>query len=317
MLGGEVLPNVHEIRSIFGDRYVQQYLLIGDTIVLLDAGVASTPESTIFPYLEKIGLSPEKIDITIAMHADADHHGGLPAIKRASRNTLLACHQRDLQLIQEPERLYQDRYNFLAHDHQLGFGREGMVNCPEGRRIDLVLNAGETLQIGAGWQLQVWHVPGHSDGHLAVYDAKHKAAFTSDAVQANGYPSTSGKMAFGPTYYTVDAYLGTIHFLEGQPIEHMFSGHWKSQHGDDVKDFLARSRAFVEAADDLIKAHFQRRSRPATLRQLINAVSPKLGPWPAEAAPFLQFAVYGHVTRLEQSGFLRRTGSAPVEYLPV
>ena len=114
---GEIFPQVYEIRSTFGDRYLQQYLFVGDTVVLLDAGVASTPEATIFPYLEKVGLNPAKIDMVIAMHADADHHGGLPAIKNASRNTLLACHQRDLKLIEEPERLYQDRYNFLARDH--------------------------------------------------------------------------------------------------------------------------------------------------------------------------------------------------------
>ncbi len=309
----EVFPHVHEIRSIFGDRYLQQYLFAGERVVLLDAGVASTPRTTIFPYLEKIGLSPGKIDLVIAMHADADHHGGLPAIQDASRNTLLACHERDLSLIEQPERLYQDRYNFLARDHQLGFGREGMVNCPEGRRVDLVLAAGETIQIGPDWKLHVWHVPGHSDGHLAVYDEKNKAAFTSDAVQADGYPTTGGKMAFGPTYYTVDAYLSTIHFLEQQPIEHIFSGHWKPQHGEEVQRFLAQSGGFVEKADELIKAHFEKQSK-ATLRGLIEAVSPKLGPWPAETAPFLQFAVYGHVTRLEQSGFLRRSRSIPVEY---
>ena len=310
---GEIFPHVYEIRSTFGDRYLQQYLFVGDTVVLLDAGVASTPETTIFPYLEKVGLNPAKIDIVIAMHADADHHGGLPAIKNASRNTLLACHQRDLKLIEEPERLYQDRYNFLARDHQLGFGREGMVNCPEGRRVDLVLAAGETIQIGPEWKLHVWHVPGHSDGHLAIYDEKHKAAFTSDAVQASGYPTVDGKMAFGPTYYTVDAYLSTIHFLEQQPIEHIFSGHWKAQHGEEVRNFLAQSRGFVEKADELIKIYLRDRQK-ATLRQLIEAVSPKLGPWPAETAPFLQFAIYGHVTRLEQSGFLQHSKTSPVEY---
>ena len=132
-------------------------------------------------------------------------------------------------------------------------------------------------------------------------------------MQANGYPTIDGKMAFGPTYYTVDAYLSTIHFLEQQPIEHIFSGHWKPQHGEEVRSFLAQSRGFVEKSDELIKAHLRNRPR-GTLRQLIEAVSPKLGPWPAETAPFLQLAIYGHVTRLEQSGFLQHTKTSPVEY---
>src|SRR5260370_36851311 len=131
----EIFPNVHEIRSVFGNRWVQQYLFVGDIVVLLDAGVAKTPAESIFPYMEKIGISPARLAIVVAMHADADHHGGLPAVKDASKNTLLACHRDDLTLIEYPERLYQERYNFLSRQHGVGFGREGFGNSPAGRKI--------------------------------------------------------------------------------------------------------------------------------------------------------------------------------------
>ena len=49
----EIFPNVHEIKSVFGNRWVQQYLFVGDIVVLLDAGVAKTPAESIFPYMEK------------------------------------------------------------------------------------------------------------------------------------------------------------------------------------------------------------------------------------------------------------------------
>lgn len=311
----KLFENVYEIQSVFGTRYIQQYLFVGETVVLLDAGVARTPETAIFPALEKIGLSPRKLSLVVAMHADADHHGGLPAIKDSSPNTLLACHAADLNLIQDPEVLYRDRYNFLAHDHGLGFGREGMVNCPEGRRIDVVLAAEETLQIAPDWRLHFWHVPGHSAGHLAVYDEKNRAAFTSDAVQAGGYPTTDGKMAFGPTYYTVDAYLSTIQYLEHKPIEHMFSGHWPAVHGADVRAFLKDSRRFVETADELVKKTLRERTKGTTLKELLAAVSPRLGTWPTEGDVFLQFALYGHITRLEQNGVVRARKTTPVEYV--
>jgi glyoxylase-like metal-dependent hydrolase (beta-lactamase superfamily II) len=309
-----ILENVYEIKSVFGNRYVQQYLFVGESIVLLDAGVARTPETAIFPVLEKLGLSPAKVSIVIAMHADADHHGGLPAIKDASRSTLLACHADDLELIENPESLYSKRYNFLAREHGLGFGREGMVNCPEGRRIDMVLAADETLQIAPDWRLHIWHVPGHSAGHLAVYDEKNRAAFTSDAVQAAGYPTTDGKMAFGPTYYTVDSYLATVAYLENKPIEHMFSGHWPAVHGAEVQAFLRESRRFVETADALVQAKLRDETKGVTLKSLLAAVSPKLGTWPAEADVFLQFAIFGHLVRLQQRGVVRASKTEPVEY---
>ena len=310
----EIFPNVHEIRSTFGSRHILQYLFVGDRVVLLDAGIIGTPESAIFPYMEKIGLSPQRLSMVIAMHADGDHHGGLPAIKDASGSTLLACHQGDLALIQDPEYLYQNRYNFLSREHQLGFGREGLVYSPRACKIDVALSAEETIQITPAWKLRVWHVPGHSEGHLAVYDESNRAAFTSDAVQAGGCPSTTGSMALSPTYYAVDAYLATIRFLENQPIEHVFSGHWPALHGSEVKGFLDQSRGFVESADFAIKKYLSDHRGGVTLKQLIYALGPKLGSWPQDTTPFLQFALYGHLLRLQQRGLVRCHSRTPIEY---
>lgn len=310
----QIFPNVYEIKSAFGNRYIYQYLFVGDITVLLDAGVATTPNAVIYPYLEKLGIPPRRISLVIAMHADVDHHGGLPGIKDASPSTLLACHQEDLKLIEDPEFLYEYRYNFLARDHGLGFGRQGMVYCPEGRKIDVVFSAGETLQLAKDWRLQVWHVPGHSAGHLAIYDEKNHAAFTSDAVQANGYPTTDGKMAFGPTYYTVESYLATIQFLENMPIRHLFSGHWPSVHEAEVSLFLNASRNFVQTADTLLHNYFRSHHGGITLKQLLTDVSPKLGSWPEDTAPFLQFAVYGHLVRMKQKGLIQEDNAQPRQW---
>jgi glyoxylase-like metal-dependent hydrolase (beta-lactamase superfamily II) len=310
----QIFPNVYEIKSVFGDRYLQQYLFVGDTVVLLDAGIIDTPEAAILPYMEKIGVSPRRLSMVIAMHADSDHHGGLPAIKDASSSTLLACHEGDRGLIEDPEVLYRDRYNFLAKDHGLGFGREGMVYSPRQCKIDERLSANQVLKLAPDWNLRVWHVPGHSEGHLAIYDEKNHAAFTSDAVQAGGYPTVTGGTAFGPTYYTVNAYLATIEFLEKQPIEHLFTGHWPSAHGPDTKKFLSQSRDFVERVDVLIVEYLKQHVRGATIKTLLHEVGPKLGDWPDDAAAFLQFAMYGHMERLRQKGIIRAGTSVPVEY---
>src|SRR5262245_20099326 len=310
----KIFPNVYEIKSVFGNRFIYQYLFVGEITILLDAGVAATPNSVIFPYLEKIGMSPRQLTMVIAMHADVDHHGGLPSVKDASAGTLLACHQEDLKLIEDPEFLYQHRYNFLSDQHGLGFGREGMVHCPEGRKIDVVLAAGETLQLAKDWKLEVWHVPGHSAGHLAVYDEKNRAAFTSDAVQANGYPTIDGKPAFGPTYYTIDSYLATIQYLDRPPIEHIFSGHWPALHGKEVGSFLDESRKFVLTTESRLQSYFKAHHGGITLKQILADLGPKLGDWPTDTAPFLQFALYGHLVRLQQQGLIRQDNSQPVQW---
>jgi glyoxylase-like metal-dependent hydrolase (beta-lactamase superfamily II) len=309
----QIYPNVYEIKSEFGGRYIQQYLFVGEKVVLLDSGIVSTPESAIFPYMEKLGLSPDKLSMVVAMHADGDHHGGLPSVKSISSTTALACHAGDRELIEDPENLYQDRYNFLAHDHGLGSDRAGMIYSPDKCKIDVLLTGGQTIDLGKDWKLKVWHVPGHSEGHLAMYDEKNKAAFTSDAVQVDGYPTIDGKMAFGPTYFTVDAYLATVHFLENQPIEHMFTGHWPAAHGPQVKTFLARTREFVERCDELIKDYLKTH-RTVTLKKMEHDLSPKLGPWPKEMDDLLQYALYGHMQRLQQNGVIKASKTLPVEY---
>lgn len=263
--------------------------------------------------MEKIGVPANRLSMVIALHADGDHHGGLPTVKDISPTTALACHAGDRELIEDPENLYQNRYNFLAREHGLGSSRDGMVYSPNRCKIDVLLSGGQTLDVSKDWKLKVWHVPGHSEGHLAIYDEKNKAAFTSDAVQTDGYPTIDGKMAFGPTYFTVDAYLATIHFLENQPIEHMFTGHWPAAHGPQVKEFLAKTRKFVERADELIKEYLKTH-RTATLKQIEHDLSPKLGSWPKDMDDLLQYALYGHVQRLQERGVVRASKTIPVEY---
>ena len=50
----EIFPNVHEIRSTFGNRYILQYLFIGDTVVLLDAGIIGLRFSPTWRRLESL-----------------------------------------------------------------------------------------------------------------------------------------------------------------------------------------------------------------------------------------------------------------------
>lgn len=310
----QVYPGVHEIRSEFGGRRIHQHLFVGERVVLLDAGLASTPETTIFPYLETIGLSPKSLDLVVGMHPDVDHHGGCAAIRAASKDTLFACHANDAALIENPERLYAKRYNFLAHQHGMGFGREGMVHCPQGVRVDLLLQDGETIQLGPDRALEIWHTPGHSDGHLTVYDRANRAAFTSDAVQGSGYPTIHGGWAFGPTYYSVESYLSTIDFLEEQPIEMLYSGHWPNMAGEEVAAFLRSSRDFVDRASTLVVAHLKNHTRGSTLREIVNALGSALGSWPSDTNDFLQFALYGHLEALRTKGLVRCSNEFPARW---
>ena len=87
----ELYPSVYQIQSLFGGRNLFQYLLVGDNTVLVDTGIAETPEKVIFPYLDSLRLPAERLTLAVTTHADLDHQGGNDAIKRTSPATWLSC----------------------------------------------------------------------------------------------------------------------------------------------------------------------------------------------------------------------------------
>ena len=89
---------------------------------------------------------------TSAVSSEANSSGE----KRSALSNLIVDEVRQFSRREPPERLYQDRYNFLSREHGLGFGREGMVNCPKGRKIDMVLSGSESIQLAKDRALRFW-----------------------------------------------------------------------------------------------------------------------------------------------------------------
>jgi len=121
-----------------------------------------------------------------------------------------------------------------------------MVGDPQ--RIDQTFVGGEHIRVDDERSLQVLHVPGHSDGHLALYDPGNKAVFVGDALHGRYCPTTAGEPALPPGYYSVLAYLGTLQMLHAFDIDWIYSGHWPTYHGSQVSEFLTESRRFVDNA---------------------------------------------------------------------
>jgi len=311
----EIFPGVHQIASRFEGRNLFQYLFVGERIVLLDTGIDRTPETVIFPYLKGLGLAPQQLDIAITLHPDLDHQGGNAALRAAHPGIVLAAHEFDRALIESPQRLFDERYNHLRRDHGVGLDLASLPLAGAPVAVDLGLRGGETLRIGAGANLHIWHLPGHARGHLGVYDPGHRALFSSDAIHGAGCPAANGGLAFGPTYYCVASYLATIEFLEGVTLDHIYSGHWPNCHGAETRRFLAESRSFVERADVLLRSELLRGDREGcTLAALIDRLGPRLGDWPASRHQLLMFALHGHLERLCERGEIEALAGPPVRW---
>lgn len=313
----ELYSHVYQIQSLYGGRNLFQYLFVGDNSVLVDTGIAETPEKVIFPYLDKVGLPPEKLTMAITTHADQDHQGGNYGIKQIAPRTLLGCGAADRALVEDPRALYDIRYNFLRADHDMGFAADPSPDAGKARRMDLCFSGGEVIRLSDGWSLEVLHVPGHSHGHLALYDSQHHAAFVGDAIHGRGCPYAKGGLAIPITYYYVDIYLSTLRYFEHLPMDVLYSGHWPIMRGEEIRDFISESRQTVEFLDRVILTSLERNGAGLSMKELVAGVADAVGDWPPESWLLAMFPVKGHMDRLEERGKVRALrGSRPVKWVP-
>jgi glyoxylase-like metal-dependent hydrolase (beta-lactamase superfamily II) len=311
----ELYKDVYQLQSLFAGRNLFQYLFVGENVVLVDTGIATTPEKVIFPYMDKLKMKPERLTLAVTTHADLDHQGGNDAIKKASPRTLLACGEADRVLVEDPRTLFDLRYNFLREEHDVGFDPEPGPDAGQPRKMDVGFPGGEKLRLRDDWELEVLHVPGHSHGHLALYDSKHRTAFVGDAIHGRGCPKAEGGMAIPVTYYYVDIYLSTLRYFESLAIDLLYSGHWPIMRGEEVRDFIAESRQTVELFDRVIFATLGKNPAGLTMKELIDAVSNAVGDWPKESWSLAMFSVKGHMDRLEQQNKVRALrGTRPLKW---
>ena len=178
----QVTEHVHALRVPFQiraptgtaiERFVYVYLIYGQTICLIDCGVAGS-EHAIFEYLRSTGRTPEEIATLVLTHAHPDHIGAARAIKQATGCTV-AAHRADQPWIEHTEQQFRDRPipNFQA---LVG----GSV------AVDRALEDGDFLKLDNDLQLDVLHTPGHSRGSIALWLARDRALFSGDAVPRPG-----------------------------------------------------------------------------------------------------------------------------------
>jgi glyoxylase-like metal-dependent hydrolase (beta-lactamase superfamily II) len=308
----EIFRHVYQIASLVADRNLFQYLFVGDNTVLLDTGASYTPGEAISPFLKKVRIKPSRLTMAINTHADADHHGGNASLKQIAGQVLLACGEQDRLMIEDPDCLFASRYNHWIPEHGVGLGLNleastwvrKMVGEPQ--RIDQTFIGGEYIRIEDDHSLQVLHVPGHSDGHLALYDPLYKAIFVGDALHGRYCPTTEGEPALPPGYYSVLAYLGTLQMLHALDIDWIYSGHWPTYHGSQVSEFLTESRRFVEDAGALMWKTLEKHPEGITLRGCMDECGPALGAWPLTNQWLLMYPLHGHLLFLEQQGRVTR-----------
>lgn len=275
--------------------------------LLIDCGTRNHAAHDIPASLNQLGVGGEDLGWLIVTHPDGDHCGGTREIKKRYPRVQIACGASDWALVESPEYLFEFRYDAYRCDHEIAFDpqtAQAIKNCSSApQKVSFTLVGGEQIRLGEDRILEIWHLPGHSHGHLGVYDRRHRTLYYGDAIQGAGYKSLDGGWALCPTYLYVDAYLQTIHAIESSPAETIVGCHWPVLRGKEaIRRFCMESRNFVMQADWLIADYLCTRDSGVTLRELCEQLSDRLGEWPYEVHLELANALSGHLDRGVESG---------------
>lgn len=316
----EIAPGIHRIKCKFGsNRMVYVHLLVGESAALLvDTGCAHNPQQDILPYMEAIGFDPARLTYILISHSDIDHQGGNEAMKRAAPQAILMCHTLDRAWVEDTEALIQGRYSQFERDHGIGPGEQGKADVRAGCRswpLDITLEGSETLRLGPHWTVEIIHTPGHTWGHLAVYDSRSRTLIAGEAGLWNAILDDDWQPAMPPTYCYVDTYLATQARLMAMDIEMASPAHWPLQAGPDVAEFFRESRNYCLLVEQKL-LDLARETEAFTLRQAIDLLGPQLGDWPPETNQEFSYGMLGNLNRLMQRGLLTvgRTGDRLVTW---
>lgn len=222
-------PNTYDYR---GD--VNVYLIEGEKgNLLIDAGLNSPDSySALVNGLKNYGFSLKDINYIFITHIHFDHSGQAGKVKQFS-NAELYFSQTDMDVFQQ-NYLHPEEHHTLAREILLTSGvpssEVDIYNDVFKNPISLVVpvTADHPLRDGdmipfPPFEFVAMQTPGHSAGHICLYDPHKKFLFTGDTV----LPQTTPNIGYYPGQGAnpLGDYLASLEKIYGLEVNLAFPGH--------------------------------------------------------------------------------------------
>lgn len=192
-LAQEILSDLYRIKIPLPNNllgFLNSYMVKGDEkVLIIDTGMNRKECSRpMFKNLEKLNVDLNKTDFFIT-HIHADHLGLVG--KLATDSSKVYFNEPEASLISKKEKVSERMEKFFSFYRSHGFPEEELQNILErhpGPRYSVdsevdfcVLSGGEELEIG-GYTFRCIETPGHSPGHMCLYEPDEKVLFSGDHV---------------------------------------------------------------------------------------------------------------------------------------
>ena len=245
----EILPGLHRVVvPLPGNplKEINSYVLTSSVRnLIIDTGM-KRPEcqEALEAGLDEIGVDLERTDF-IATHLHADHAGLVSTLMRSGSRAFMGTLDAQVMKLDFaditkviPLREYAVRSGFPAEEV-----RKSLHNHPgnkySGQRVvDYTpLEGGEVFEVGA-YRLEVVATPGHTNGHIALYEPEKKLFFAGDHVLGDITPNIQ---AWSDEHDPLATYLSNLKKADQLDVELCLPGHRSL-----IEDFSQRIAELVE-----------------------------------------------------------------------
>ena len=245
----EILPRLHRVVvPLPGNplKEINSYVLTSnDRNLIIDTGM-NRPEcrEVLEAGLDELGVDLERTDF-IATHLHADHQGLIPTLLRSGSRAFMGKLDAELMnagfahwLENNPVADYAARSGFPAEELQASLQSHPASKYGARTAVDYAsLDGGETFEIGE-YCLEIVPTPGHTNGHISVYEPNKKIFFSGDHVLGDITPNIQ---AWADDHDPLAVYLSSLEKVDELDVELCLPGHRSL-----IEDFGKRIAELVE-----------------------------------------------------------------------
>ncbi|HEX9897083.1 MAG TPA: MBL fold metallo-hydrolase [Dehalococcoidales bacterium] len=209
------------------------YLLRGDDgYLLIDAGWNNDPAfHALGEGLYDVGADFKDIKQIVVTHAHPDHYGLVGKVHELSKAKIY-MHRRDEEIFHRyaASEEYMRQSEEWFYSNGVPHREIPITRMPSGgprptaqlQQPDVYLDGGETISTGI-FDLKVIWTPGHSLGHICLYEPKHKLLFAGDHVLPVTIPNIS--LAPGSTGNPLASFLKSLALIRNLDITTVLPAH--------------------------------------------------------------------------------------------
>jgi 2-aminobenzoylacetyl-CoA thioesterase len=244
------------------------YLLEGSkSSALISAGMSYILPD-IFRQIASFGISENKIDHIIILHAHFDHVGVVPYFKRKWPRLTIDASSRGWEVLANPKAIA------LINEYTLKVccrvrGNADVLSALDWQwRDDVqgeILKQNSCIDLG-GRQIEIHETPGHSSCSISAYVPQLKALFPSDAV-AIPYQDEY-VIAAGSSF---DTYQHSMDKLDRLDVEILCADHYGYITGEEAAHYVERSKSATHQMIDRLRLALRNESTvEKAAKRLVN-----------------------------------------------